>query len=511
MGGATCGALLSYDAFTQPLARALEPLRILFATPECAPWVKTGGLADVSAALPAALEALGHDVRVLLPAYPSVLAAATYRRPFLELPATAHFPACTLHQSPLPSGVPAWLVTCPELYERDGGPYQGPDGHDWPDNARRFGQLARVAALAAGGANPLDWRPQVLHCNDWQTGLAPAYLHFAGGTRAATVMTIHNLAFQGLFPPEDVARLGLPSAAYAIDGVEFWGRMSFLKAGLQYADAITTVSPTYAREIQSEPLGFGLNGLLAARSGALHGIANGIDAAAWDPSSDRLIAQRYDADRLTAKAFNKEALQERLALPQEPRVPLLGMVSRLTQQKGIDLVIEVAREIVGLPAQLVVLGSGERELEAALAEVARASAQRIAVRIGYDEALAHLIEAASDLFLMPSRFEPCGLNQMYSQRYGTPPVARATGGLADTIVDATPATLADGTATGFLFAEESPVALLEAIERALAVYREPKDWRQLQRAGMAVDFSWGAAARRYAEVYGRLVRGSAVA
>jgi starch synthase len=483
----------------------LDPLRILFATPECAPWVKTGGLADVSAGLPAALEALGHDVRVLLPAYPAVLAAAAHRRAFLAVPATAHFPACTVHQSPLPSGVPAWLLSCPELFERNGGPYQDRDGRDWPDNAQRFGQLARVAALLAGASSPLDWRPDVLHCNDWQTGLAPAYLRFAGGARARTVMTIHNLAFQGLFPREEVVRLGLPSESYSIEGVEFWGRMSFLKAGLQYADAITTVSPTYAREIQREPLGFGLQGLLAARSAALHGIANGIDVTEWDPATDRLIAQRYDADRLTSKAFNKEALQERLGLPLEPRVPLVGMVSRLTLQKGIDLVVEVAREIVGLPAQLVVLGTGERELESALAKIAKGNAQRVAVRLSYDEPLAHLIEAGADLFLMPSRFEPCGLNQMYSQRYGTPPVARATGGLADTIVDATPEALADGTATGFLFEEESPLALLAAVERAIELYRAPKEWRQLQHTGMAIDFSWGAAARRYAEVYAGLV------
>lgn len=484
----------------------MSPLRILFATSECAPWAKTGGLADVSAGLTAALVALGHDVRVLLPAYPSVRAQAEQRPPFWEIPASAHFPACALHQAPLPGGVPAWLVSCPEFYERAGGPYQDGDGNDWPDNARRFGQLARVAALLAGAANPLDWRPQVLHCNDWQTALAPAYLRFAGGARAATVMTIHNLAFQGLFPPEEVARLGLPPASFAIDGLEFWGRLSFLKGGLQYADAITTVSPTYAREIQREPLGFGLHGLLAARRAALHGIANGIDLAAWDPSTDRLIAQRYDADRLTAKAFNKEALQERLGLPREPRAPLLGMVSRLTRQKGIDLVVEVAREIVGLPAQLVVLGAGERDLEAQLEELARANAQRIAVRIGYDEPLAHLIEAGADAFLMPSRFEPCGLNQMYSQRYGTPPIARATGGLADTIVDATPQTIADGTATGFHFAEESPLALLAAVERAAELYRDAKAWRQIQRAGMAADFGWGAAAQRYAALYADLVR-----
>jgi starch synthase len=482
----------------------VEPLRILFATPECAPWIKTGGLADVSAALPAALEALGHDVRVLLPGYPAVLNAAAHRRLLAEIPATAHFPAATLHEAPLPSGVPALIVECAPLYDRGWGPYQNGSGRDWPDNALRFGLLSRVAARLASAGGPLDWRPQVLHCNDWQTGLAPAYLRFAPGAKVPSLMGVHNLAFQGLFPADEVARLGLPPESYALDGLEFYGQTSFLKAGLFYSDAIATVSPTYAREIQTEPLGFGLQGLLAARSDRLHGIANGVDLAEWDPSTDRRIPQRYDEDRLSAKRFNKEALQERMRLPVDPAVPLLGMVSRLTHQKGIDLVIEIARELVALPAQLVVLGAGDPEIETALGDLAAANPRAIAVRIGFDEALAHLVEAGADAFLMPSRFEPCGLNQMYSQRYGTPPVARATGGLADTIVDCTPATLADGTATGILFAEDSPSALLEAVERAVQLYRDPKRWRQLQRAGMARDFGWEAAARKHAALYAAL-------
>ena len=482
----------------------MDPLRILFATPECAPWIKTGGLADVSAALPPALEALGHDVRVLLPGYPAVLRSAAHRRPVGAIAAIHGLPAATLHEAPLPSGVPALIVECAALYDRDGGPYQDAQGLDWEDNALRFGLFSRAAALLASAGSPLEWRPQVLQCNDWQTGLAPAHLHFAGGDRAATVMGVHNLAFQGLFPAATLGQVGLPEAAYAVDGVEFFGQLSFLKAGLFYADAVTTVSPTYAREIQTEALGFGLQGLLAARAARLHGIANGIDLAEWDPSTDRRIAQRYDQDRLTSKAFNKEALQERLRLPVRKDVPLIGMVTRLTHQKGVDLAIEIARELVALPAQLAVLGSGGADLEAGLVGLATANPKAIAVHIGFDEALAHLIEAGADLFLMPSRFEPCGLNQMYSQRYGTLPVARATGGLMDTIVDCTSATLADGTATGFLFDEATPSALLAAIDRAVAVYREPKHWRALQRAGMAKDFGWDAAARRYVEVYAAL-------
>jgi len=480
-----------------------ERLRVLFATPECAPWVKTGGLGDVSAALPAALEAGGLDVRVLLPAYRPVLAAtASSRRAIATLPATDRFPAARLLEAPLPSGVPAWLVDCPALYDRDGGPYQDPaTGSDWPDNALRFALLARIAALLAGESSPLPWRPHALHCNDWQTALAPAYLRFASGARVATVVCIHNLAFQGLFPPETAAEVELPPAAYSMDGAEFYGRLSFLKAGLAYADAITTVSPTYAQEIQREPLGFGLQGLLATRAGVLHGMLNGIDDGVWNPAIDPLIALRYDAAHVEAKRGNKLALQERLGLPADASVPLFGFVGRLTQQKGADLIAEAAARIVAGPAQLAILGTGEREYEGALRALARARSREVAVKVGFDERLAHLIEAGADAFLMPSRFEPCGLNQMYSQRYGTPPIAHATGGLCDSVVDCTPATLADGTATGFLFREPTADALGDAVGRAIAAYRDVPTWRTLQRNGMARDFGWGASAERYVALY----------
>jgi len=484
---------------------ATERLRVLFATPECTPWIKTGGLGDVSAALPRALAAAGLGVRVLLPAYRPVLAAAAHARVVATFPATSHFLAARLLEAPLPSGVPAWLVDCPALYDRGSGPYQDEaTGRDWEDNALRFALLSRVAATLASGSSPLAWRPHVLHCNDWQTGLAPAYLRSAPAPRPATVMCVHNLAFQGLFPPETVAAVELPPASFGVDGLEFHGRMSFLKAGLVYTDAITTVSPTYAREIQGEPLGFGLQGLLAARSERVHGILNGIDIDVWNPAGDPLIARTYDAGHLEAKGENKRALQQRVGLPRVPGVPLLGFVGRLTEQKGADLVAELAPRLAALPAQLALLGAGDRALESALRKVATAHPRGIAVEIGFDEPLAHLIEAGADAFLMPSRFEPCGLNQMYSQRYGTPPIARATGGLCDSIVDCTPGALADRTATGFLFGEATAQALLAAIGRAIAVYQDAPTWRALARNGMARDFSWDASAREYARLYSAL-------
>src|SRR5215468_2489266 len=482
-----------------------ERVRVLFATPECTPWIKTGGLGDVSAALPRALAAAGLDIRVLLPAYRPVLAAAAHAHVVTTLAATPRFPAARLLEARLPSGVPAWLVDCPALYDRPGGPYQDEaTGRDWEDNALRFALLSHVAALLASGSSPVAWRPHVLHCNDWQTGLAPAYLRFALAPSPATVMCVHNLAFQGLFPPETVAAVELPPASFGVDGAEFHGRMSFLKAGLVYADAITTVSPTYAREIQGEPLGFGLQGLFAARSDRVHGILNGIDIEVWNPSSDSLIARTYNAEHLEDKGENKRALQQRIGLPRARGVPLLGFVGRLTEQKGADLVAELGPRLAALPAQLALLGTGDRALESALRKVATTYPRRVAVEIGFDEPLAHLIEAGADAFLMPSRFEPSGLNQMYSQRYGTLPIARATGGLCDSIVDCTPATLADGTVTGFLFREPTAEALLAAIGRAITAYHDAPAWRALVRNGMAKDFSWDASAREYARLYSAL-------
>jgi starch synthase len=377
---------------------------------------------------------------------------------------------------------------------RDGGPYQTHDGRDWEDNALRFAVLSRAAALLGTPASPLGWRPDVVHSQDWPAALVPGYLHFEP-QRAATVMTIHNLAFQGNFDAALLDRLELPRASFHMDGLEFHGRLSFLKAGIAYADAVTTVSPSYAREIQGEELGCGMDGLLRRRRDALSGILNGIDTAQWDPASDPRIAARYDAHNLEAKAANKTALQARAGLRQDEDLPLLGMVGRFTSQKGADLIAEAGDELAAMPAQLVLLGKGERALEAALRELAARHPGRVAVQVGFDEDLAHAIEAGADVFLMPSRFEPCGLNQMYSQRYGTPPVARATGGLVDTIVDGV---------TGFLFEAATPAALIAAVRRALSAYRDAARWARIQRAGMARDFSWSAAARRYADLYERL-------
>ncbi len=482
-----------------------SPLRVLFATSECAPLTKTGGLGDVSAALPAALEQQGVDVKVLLPGYPGVLEAVPGGEVLAAFDLTSPPVELRLIGAKLPSGAPLIAVDCPALYRRDGGPYQDAAGVDWPDNAMRFGVLSQIAALLGGPESPLAWRPQVVHCNDWQTGLAPAYLHYRGAPRAATVMTVHNLAFHGSFPAGMVPALGLPAESYTMEGLEFYGRMSFLKAGLYYADAITTVSPTYAHEIQTEEYGHGMDGLLRARSAVLSGIRNGIDTALWNPATDSTIERRYDAATLDSKRANKEALQRRLRLAVDHAVPLLGSVSRFTHQKGSDLVAAAMPALAAAPAQLAALGSGERAHEEALRALAAQYPDRIAVTVGFDETLAHLIEAGADMFVMPSRFEPCGLNQMYSQRYGTPPVARATGGLADTIVDCTPATLAGRTATGFLFPEPTAGDLSSSVRRALDVYRDPDAWRALQKNGMARDFGWSGPARQYVEVYRRLI------
>jgi starch synthase len=463
-------------------------MKLLFVTPECAPLTKTGGLGDVSAGLPQALRALGLDVRTLLPGYREVLERLPHARPAGALEVLGH--AVRLLEA---DGF--LLLDCPALYVRAGGPYQDAQGEDWPDNALRFGVLSRVAALLATGRSPLAWRPQVVHCNDWPAALCPVYLAFADGRKAASLLTVHNLAFQGNFDAELVARLGLPPQSFTMEGAEFHGRLSFLKGGLACADALTTVSPTYAREIQTQEFGCGLDGLVRHRREALTGILNGIDVATWDPARDERIAARYDASSLEAKRANKAALQRRLGLQVEPRIPLLGVVSRFTHQKGTDLLAAAAAELAATPAQVALVGRGERALEDSLRAVAARHPGQIAVAVGFDEDLAHAVEAGADAFLMPSRFEPCGLNQMYSQRYGTPPVVRATGGLADTVAEG---------ATGFVFERAESGALVEAVRRALAVWRDPARWRDIQRAGMARDFSWSAAARRYAGLYSRL-------
>ena len=497
---------------TLPASSSGSAVRVLFATSEIGPWVKTGGLGDVSAALPAALLKAGVDVRVLVPRYPALAQAFSDAPVVAELPGLGGaLPSSKLRRATTPDGTPLLLLDCPALYDRPGNPYLGSDGRDQHDNAIRFGLLSRVAALFGGNDSPLPWQAQVIHCNDWQTALAPSYLNYQSSSvsRAATLVGIHNLAFQGLFGRHTLAELGLPQQAWAIDGVEFHGHLSFLKGGLQHADWITTVSPNYAREIKVDAEGMGLAGLLRWRSDRLTGILNGIDAEVWNPGDDVHLTACYDVARLERKTANKTALQLQLGLDRRDDLPLLGVVSRLTWQKGIDLLPLLEAELAGLPVQLAVLGSGEAELERALTRMSGRHKRQIAVRIGFDEALAHRIEAGADSFLMPSRFEPCGLNQMYSMRYGTPPIVRDTGGLADTVVDCDPASLAKGkakAANGFVFRDASAEALLAAIRRAAAAWRKPTLWRQLQHNGMLQDWGWARPASEYAELYRKLAK-----
>ncbi len=480
-----------------------DKLTVLFVTSEVAPLIKTGGLADVSASLPVALMHSGVDIRVLVPGYPAVIEGIKSKGRLTSFPSIGELPQCQLLAGKLPNGVPALIVDS-TLFNRPGGPYNDANGKDWPDNDLRFGLLSYLGAVLSSSTSPISWRPKVVHCNDWQAGLTPAYLQFIPGEKARTVMTIHNLAYQGIFPPPAVSRLGLPPSCFQPDGVEYYGNMSFLKAGLQYAGRITTVSPAYAKEIQQDDFGFGMQGLLRHRSNLITGILNGIDTDAWDPEGDPYIERYFNAARLPAKMDNKRALQKRMGLAPEDEMPIIGMISRLTYQKGTDVFLSAAEELAASPAQFAILGSGDTGMQDALQDLARAHPGRIAVQIGYDEGLSHQIEAGTDLFLMPSRFEPCGLNQMYSQRYGTVPVVTATGGLKDSVVDAAPETIIDKTATGFFFSAVTREALITATKRALNTYKNKKVWRQIQKAGMVKDFSWEASAARYIELYRQL-------
>jgi len=460
----------------------------------------------VCGALARALARLGAEVRLLMPAYRGVAARVPGLRPVGELQLPAAPPARLLRGRMPGSRAGLYLLDIPELYDRPGGPYAGPDGTDWPDNAWRFAALGRAAVtLALGRADP-RWRPDLVHAHDWQAGLAPALLALERG-RPATVFTVHNLAYQGVFPWETFRDLALPWELWSMERLEYYGRFAFIKGGLACADWLNTVSPTYAREIQTPEHGFGLDGLLRHRAARLVGILNGIDEEEWNPGRDPRIAARYSRRTLARRAVNKAALQARFGLPAHAEAPLLAHIGRLVEQKGVDLILGALDGLLAHGAQLVILGSGAAHLEQAVRAAAERYPGRVAAHIGYDEALAHLIEAGCDVFLMPSRFEPCGLNQMYSLRYGAVPVVRRTGGLADTVVDASEEAVAAGTATGFVFDPPTSEALLEACRRAIACYREhPAVWRQLMRTGMAQDFSWRASARRYLALYRRALQ-----
>ena len=471
---------------------------VLSVASEFFPLVKTGGLADVIASLPAALAPEGVAMHTLIPGYPAVLDGvgdATTVHRYAELHGG---PARILAGTA--SGVAVFVLDAPHLFARPGNPYVAPDGHDWPDNAERFAALASVGADLGRGI-VAAFVPDVVHAHDWQAGLTPAYLHYGGAPRPATVLTVHNLAFQGLFPPAMLPVIGLPPHAFALDGVEFHGRIGFLKAGIALADHVTTVSPTYAAEVRSPEMGMGLDGLLRQRAGALSGFLNGIDVNVWNPATDASLASRFDARRLAARAANKTALQAQLGLSLDPAVMLFGVVGRLTHQKGVDLLLAALPALEAQGAQLVVLGAGDAAFEAAFSEAARTRHGRVSVIIGYDETLAHRIQAGADALLVPSRFEPCGLTQLCALRYGAIPVVARVGGLADTVVDANEMALAAKAGTGVVFSPASLAALETAIERATALWRDRAVWRGMQRRAMGTDVGWTRAAGRYASLY----------
>jgi len=480
-----------------------QRLRVLIASSEAHPLVKTGGLADVAASLPAALRELGQDVRLIIPAYPRAvkqLAAASLLQD-LELPGYRTKVRLLSGQHP-DHDLPVYLVDAPEYFAREGNPYVDVSGRDWGDNAERFLLFCQVVAQIGLGVPALGWQPDVLHCNDWQTGLTPT-LSYDRPKRPALVFTIHNLAYQGLFDRATFERLGLPAALWSLAGLEFHQRMSFIKGGIVFADRVNTVSPTYAEEVKTPRFGCGLDGLLRQLGPRFQGILNGIDYRVWDPATDPMIAQRYGPESLDQKVVNKRALQQELGLPVNDRAFLLGYIGRLVEQKGVDLILAVLPRLLAHPdVQLVMQGSGDPQVERAMVEAVHAHPAQIGVHIGYDEDRAHRIEAGCDAFLMPSRFEPCGLNQLYSLRYGTVPIVHRTGGLADTVVNATPERLAEGRATGFLFDHSNPDSLWHAARYAVRLYRDqPELWRALAQAGMGTDSSWERSAERYIELY----------
>ncbi|MBK5966860.1 starch synthase [Thiocystis minor] len=480
-----------------------DGLTILMASSEAHPLIKTGGLADVAASLPAALRQLGHDARLIMPAYPRAVRQLRDPKPQCELTVPGYPAGIRLLEGRHPDhDLPIYLVDAPDYFGREGNPYTDLSGRDWGDNAERFLLFCRVIALIAQGLPALGWRPEVLHGNDWQTGLAPALLKDLP-ERPATVFTIHNLAYQGLFDRATFERIGLPPAFWSLSGLEFHQRLSFIKGGIVFSDRVNTVSPTYATEVRTPRFGCGLDGLLRQIGGRFSGILNGIDYQAWDPATDPLIPHHYDRDSFGLKAENKLDLQREFGLPRNEDAFVLGYIGRLVEQKGVDLILAILPELLRDPrVQFMVVAAGERRTEQALLDIAARHPRQVGVFIGYDEARAHRIEAGCDVFLMPSRFEPCGLNQIYSLRYGTPPIVHRTGGLADTVVHSTPETLANGTATGFLFDEPQPQALLHAIHQSLRLYRDdPNGWRRLATTGMSQDLSWEASARQYLQLY----------
>ncbi len=476
-------------------------MKVLSVASEVYPLIKTGGLADVAGALPGALARHGIDMRVLLPGYRAVKAKLKKPKPVMYVDSVFGARASVLLARV--GNMDCLVLDAPGLFDRDGGPYSDATGRDHPDNWKRFAALSRIAADIAEGA--IDgWVPDLVHAHDWQAGLVPVYMSQGRAAGTPSVMTIHNLAFQGQFSATIFRELGLAQQVFSVSGVEYYGDVSYLKGGMRMATAITTVSPTYAQEIRSQSFGMGLDGLVNERAGDLHGIVNGIDTAVWNPATDPLIAATFGPGNRRRRDINRKALAARFNLDDAPG-PVFCVVSRLTWQKGMDILAEIADDLVAMGGKLAILGSGDQGLEGALLAAAARHRGRIGMVIGYDEPLSHLMQAGGDAILVPSRFEPCGLTQLYGLRYGAIPVVARTGGLADTVIDANEAALAARVATGFQFSPVTADALREAVRRAIHAYGDPKVWARLQNQGMKADVSWDRSALRYARLYSDLV------
>ncbi len=475
--------------------------KILFVTSEAHPLIKTGGLADVSGSLPAALKALRRDIRIIMPAYKAAKNAIGRYTRKAELTVPGFPDTITLLEGYLPgTRITVWLVESPRHFDREGGPYVDSSGQDWPDNAERFTVFCRAVEKIALNQAGIDWQPDIVHCNDWQCGLVPALLAPASH-RPATVFTIHNLAYQGLFSWSDFEALHLPPELWSMHAMEFYNQLSFIKGGIIFADMISTVSPQYAKEICTPEFGCGLEDLLSQRSEYLVGILNGADYSQWNPARDSYLTANYNPFTVENKKTNKAQLQKIFNLPHDQNIPLIGLVGRLVEQKGFDLLLAILPQLVQRNVQVAILGSGDKSLEQRLELAMLDYPDHVSAHIGYNEKLAHEIEGGADMFLMPSRYEPCGLNQIYSLRYGTLPIVRHTGGLANTVIDASDKNIADGTASGIVFKSATPESLLHAIDRAQALYAQPKKWKKLVFNAMQQDFGWRRSARQYLELY----------
>ena len=478
-------------------------MHVLFVTSEAFPLIKTGGLADVSGALPKAIKSAASfngDIKVLLPAYRGVLSKLTAVKEVASIEALKQ--SCTLFSGYLPdSDVEVIAIKNDVLYDRAGGPYTDESGADWNDNALRFGVLSRVASLLSKQDSPLNWQPDIVHCNDWQTGLTPAYMKLVDQVPVKSIFSIHNMAYQGNFDGNVLSKLELPAQHFNMNGFEFYQQLSFMKAGLFYADQLSTVSPTYAKEIQTVHYGFGLQGLLKTRAEQLTGILNGIDTQDWNPATDSHLIKPYSDKNITGKKAVKKALQQQLGLSINPNVPLLGVVSRFAYQKGLDLLPPIIPQLVADGCQLAILGSGEKALEDGFVALQKQFPDNISITVGYNEPMSHNIMAGADLFIMPSRFEPCGLNQLYGLAYGTPPIVSATGGLADSVRDTTPETIKNNTATGFVLKNVTDASLLGTIQSAVKLWQDKQVWRKIQKNGMQTDVSWSSSANLYLDLY----------